>query len=905
MSIMNYNEILKFKGTWRNYQARVLENADRYMSDGKIHIVAAPGSGKTILGIELIRRMGGKALILAPSITIREQWVARIEEAFLCDGVQGEEYLSQNLKQPKAITVATYQALHSAMTRFQGTQENVEAESSTGTDECLSETVTEEVDYSGFDLVGTMKEAGIEVLCLDECHHLRSEWWKALEEFKKQEDNLKIIALTATPPYDSTPAMWTRYMNMCGEIDEEITIPELVKEGSLCPHQDYVYFNYPTKEEEQEVRRFEERSKAMTEKLMQDSHFLAYVRSHKGLSGQLSDDRLLDNPAYLASLLIYLQSKNVTFPSRLQRLLGAKKLPSMNVQWMERLLQGFLYDDVDSYLCEKTYREWLIADLKSCGLIEKKKVVLTKNAAVEKMLTNSLGKCNSIRDIVFHEHETSGQNLRLLVLTDYIRKEYEKAIGNTEYDVNSLGVLPFFEMLRRENEKKNKQIRFGVLCGTIVIIPAEAKEALEQEIGTSGKVTFGRIGNLSETDYLKVTAVGNAHFLTGAVTNVFSKGYMQVLIGTKSLLGEGWDSPCINSLILASFVGSFMLSNQMRGRAIRIFKEQPGKTSNIWHLVCLRPWNEVLKTDDNQISEDYSMLKRRMEHFLGLHYTEDTIENGMNRLSIIKAPFNEININKINKQMLRMSGQRDMLKERWNRALAIYDKMDIVDETEVKDKFVTSVVFWDAILTTILSVILCLIGTSGAVFVAIVSQNGVLAGICCFLILVGLTGVVLRFPKVFMLWSPLKRLKAFGNGIRKALEEQQLLEEIHCKVVAESPGPDNHIIYLSGGSGRDKALFAQCVNEFFDEIDNQRYILVKSKGHKGMNGFYAIPNCFSKKKEDAERFAKTMHPYIGNYNCVYTRNEKGREFLLEGRMKALANREERYISHKKVKGALE
>ncbi len=905
MRSMNYNGILKFKGTWRSYQARVLENADRYMSDGKIHIVAAPGSGKTTLGIELIRRMGGKALILAPSITIREQWVARIEEAFLCDGVQGEDYLSQNLKQPKAITVATYQALHSAMTRFQETQENVETESGMGTDECLSETETEEVDYSGFDLVGAMKEAGIEVLCLDECHHLRSEWWKALEEFKKQVDNLKIIALTATPPYDSTPAMWTRYMNMCGEIDEEITIPELVKEGSLCPHQDYVYFNYPTKEEEQKVRRFEDRSKAMTEKLMQDSHFFAYVRSYKGLSGQLSDDRLLDNPAYLSALLIYLQSKNVTIPFRLQRLLGTHKLPSMNVQWMERLLQGFLYDDVDSYLCEKTYREWLIADLKSCGLIEKKKVVLTKSAAVEKMLTNSLGKCNSIRDIVFHEHESSGQNLRLLVLTDYIRKEYEKAIGNTEYDVNALGVLPFFEMLRRENEKKNKQIRFGVLCGTIVIIPAEAKEALEQEIGTSGKVIFDRIGNLSETDYLKVAAVGNAHFLTGAVTNVFSKGYMQVLIGTKSLLGEGWDSPCINSLILASFVGSFMLSNQMRGRAIRVFKEQPDKTSNIWHLVCLRPWSEVLKTDDNQISEDYSMLKRRMEHFLGLHYTENTIENGMTRLSIIKAPFNETNINKINKQMLRMSGQRDMLKERWDRALAIYDKMDIVDETEVKDKFVTSVVFWDAILTTILSVILCLIGTSGAALVAIASQNEVLAGICYFPIVVGLAGVMLRFPKVFMLWSPLKRLRAFGNGIRKALEEQQLLEEIHCKVVAESAGPDKHIIYLSGGSGRDKALFAQCVNEFFDEIDNQRYILVKSKGYKGMNGFYAIPNCFSQKKEDAERFTKTMHPYIGNYNCVYTRNEKGRELLLEGRIKALANREERYISHKKVKGALE
>ena len=68
---MNYEGILEFKGTWRNYQARVLEHADRYMADGKIHIVAAPGSGKTTLGIELIRRMNGKALILAPSITIR------------------------------------------------------------------------------------------------------------------------------------------------------------------------------------------------------------------------------------------------------------------------------------------------------------------------------------------------------------------------------------------------------------------------------------------------------------------------------------------------------------------------------------------------------------------------------------------------------------------------------------------------------------------------------------------------------------------------------------------------------------------------------------------------------------------------------------------------------------------
>lgn len=892
---MNYEGVLKFKGTWRSYQARVLENVGRYLADGKIHIVAAPGSGKTTLGIELIRRMNGNVLILAPSITIREQWVARIKEAFLCDGCKGEDYLSQDLKNPKAITVATYQALHSAMTRFQGTEKDGEEDAAT----------TVEVDYAGFDLVGTMQKADIKILCLDECHHLRSEWWKALEEFKSKFNNIKTISLTATPPYDSTPAMWTRYMNMCGEIDEEITIPELVKEGSLCPHQDYVYFNYPTKAEEQEVHKFMERSQAMMQTLMRDDQLLSYIRMHRGLSGQSSDDLLLDDPAYLSSILIYLQSRNVPFPSRLQRLLGAKHLPNMSTEWMECLLQGFLYDDADSYMCDKTYREMLTDQLKAQGLIEKRKVVMTKSAAIEKLLTNSLGKCNSIRDIVFHEYQTTGDALRLLVLTDYIRKEYEKSLGNEESDVNALGVLPFFEMLRRENAKKGGHVRFGVLCGTIVIIPAEARKALEREVADCGKVTFSKVGNLEKSDYLKVTAVGDAHFLTGAVTNIFAQGAMQVLIGTKSLLGEGWDSPCINSLVLASFVGSFMLSNQMRGRAIRVWREEPDKTSNIWHLVCLKPWNEVQKNPEDGISEDYTLLERRMEHFLGLHYTEDTIENGMDRLPIVKPPFNKMNVDSINKKMLAMSGQRASLKERWDRSLAVYDKMDVVDEDEVADKFVTSVVFWDAIRTMILAGIAMLAGVILAAGIAKATKSPMLSAIGLVLIVCGIAAGMIRFPKAFMLGSPLRRLKVFGNGIRKALELQNLMEEPHSKVVTENAGPDIHTVYLSGGSGRDKALFAQCINEFFAAIDNQRYLLVKAKGHRGLDGFYAVPECFAKRKEDAQNFAQCMKPYIGNYELVYTRNESGRALLLEGRVRALANREERCISRKKVKGALE
>lgn len=863
--MFNYQGILQFKGKWRDYQARVLQNAGKYLSDGRIHIVAAPGSGKTTLGIELIRRLNEKALVLTPSITIREQWGARIAEAFLCEGINPDDYLSQSLKEPKAITVATYQSLHSAMTRGKDTGE-VSADGENDTDDtgnaasisaAGANSTGKTEDYKEFDLVATMKVAGIGVLCLDECHHLRSEWWKALEDFKNQLGNLRIIALTATPPYDSTPAMWNRYMNMCGEIDEEITIPELVKEGSLCPHQDYVYFNYPTKEEEQEVKSFEERSRAMVAELKQDTQLW-------------------------------------------QTMLGNPVAPAMTVDAMEQLLQEFLYDDTDAYPCEKEYRESVIDRLKSQGLIDKKKVMLAANPAVEKMLTTSLGKCNSIRDIVFHEYAATGKELRLLVLTDYIRKEHEKNIGDPQKDVTALGVLPFFEMLRRENEAQKKDIRLGVLCGTIVIIPAEAREALEQEIADTGKVNFAPVGNFGENDYIKVTAVGDAHFLTGAVTNIFTKGYMQVLIGTKSLLGEGWDSPCINSLILASFVGSFMLSNQMRGRAIRVFKDVPDKTSNIWHLVCLRPWNEAQA--DNEISEDFSLLSRRMEHFLGLHYTEDVIESGISRLSIIQSPFDEEHVRSMNQQMLALSGQRQTLKERWQRALTITKKMQIADETQVDASVVPTTVYDQekkeekkaAAVTLAAAVATGLVWSLPAVFPL---AFGVSA-------LAFLGKTLAKRRKAKAMGTAVKRLNAFGDGIAKAMKEQHLLEDGRASVAAEENGPDEQTVYLVGGSSRDRALFAQCVSEFFGPINQQRYLLVKPKKHDGADGIYAVPEIFSKKKEDAQLFASCMEPYMGTYELMYTKNDPGKKVLMEGRMKSLSSQKNSCICKKKVKNAL-
>lgn len=765
---MNYENILQFKGTWRVYQARVLDRAEHYVRDGKIHIVAAPGSGKTTLGIELIRRLQGTALVLVPTITIREQWIARIKEAFLCDGVDADAYLSQSLKEPRAITVTTYQALHSAMTQIQDGEE----------------------DYQGFSLLQVLQDAKVDTLCLDECHHLRSEWWKSLESLKEKLSDVTTIALTATPPYDSTPVMWNRYIAMCGEIDEEITTPELVKEGSLCPHQDYVYFNYPTKQEEAEVMR--------------------YMQAHPD--------------------------------------------------------------------CEELDPE------------------------IEKHLTNSLGKIESIRQITQHEYASLHGRLHMLILTDYIRKEHEKSIGNREADVNLLGVLPLFENLRRDAQDMWSDMRLGVLCGSIIVIPAGAKDELFKTVGDAGTVTFSKLGSLPETEYVKVSAVGDSHFLIPAVTQLFADGYIQVLIGTKSLLGEGWDSPCINSLILASTVGSFMLSNQMRGRAIRTWDRELDKTSNIWHLVCLKPWYESSFGTKPETSEDYRMLTRRMEHFLGLHYTENVIENGLARLSIIQKPFTKANVANMNATMLALSKERSRLRERWNRSLTIYPKMEVVTEVKVRDKAVPRAAFHDAVAKMIFSIFLLCAAWYMAAQTGAKTGSAWLGTLAGIFTLAGLGMLSYCFPKMFMLGSPYERLKTFGRGIRKALEKQKLLDMPDSKVVTETPEAYKHVVYLQGGSGRDGALFSRCVNEFFAPVENQKYILVKHGRQRGNDRFFAVPDCFSAKKEQAEQFTECMRPYIGAYDCVYTRAGQGNVLLQEAQKAAYANQEARCSMRRKVTG---
>ena len=900
---------LSFKGQWRQYQRRVLDKAESFMDDGKIHLVAAPGSGKTTLGIEFIQRFGNPTLILVPTVTIRQQWVDRIKQAFLSDANQAEQLISQDLKRPKMITVATYQALHSAMNQVVGD----------GLIEDTDDTAQQEhFNFQDFDIRKTFEDKDLGTLCLDECHHLRNEWWKSLEIFRKSFPKIKMISLTATPPYEGEPALWERYISMCGEIDEEITVPELVKEGTLCPHQDYVYFAFPTKEERTQLDQFEKQKLNFLTKLSTDINFSNTIQSSPALSNQISDDDLLANPKYLSAILIFLWSKELPFPQRFQELLAAKALPTFTLEWFETLLNGIIFQVPNWFgFTEEAFIQ-LKSDLKANGLIERNQVKLIRNKKQDVLLNQSLGKLNAVRDIFKAEYQALGSNLRQLVLTDFIRKDFQVHLGDKNAQFTQLGVLSYFESIRREMIEQTWTVPVAVLTGSLVIIPTSAKEHLERLIPNS-RLSYDVIGQLSQEDYLKVSISGSYHDLVTALTQLFQDGYIKVIIGTKSLLGEGWDAPCVNSLILASFVGSFMLSNQMRGRAIRVWPDNPNKTSNIWHLVSInlspRRWFEIQNAEEKYdetlelrlygLSPDLDLLDRRMTQFLGLHYQEPTIESGIDRLDLNQLTFSQKGLEKLNQNAITLSQKRQELKDRWQEALPLNEEMEVANEVEVDKQFLPLAYLndWKKALLLFQALVVSFNIYDASKYVI----GGSLSNFNLTILLLAVIALAIVWGRYAIYKSPYKRLEVFGEAIHQALLDAGQIEtkESAPRVVRDSKQALYNAIYLKGASMKEKEIFAQAITEFFAPIENQRYILKASRKVVDQTEYFAVPSMFERRKDDATAFLERIQKSVGKYDLIYTRSAQGRPILLEARIKALGNKQERTITRKKVMSSLE
>lgn len=848
-----------FKGVFRDYQQRVLDNANKYLKDGKINIVAAPGSGKTVLGLELIRRLGVPCIILSPTVAIREQWGDRFKELFLDDPKDCSSIFSNDLHNVRVLNSVTYQALYTAIAKVPPVD-------------------NEDFDCSDIDIFTTMRDHGIKTLCLDEAHHLKNEWQKALEKFISALDkDVKIISLTATPPYDSDGSEWSRYMTVCGDIDEEIFVPELVGQNTLCPHQDYIYFNYPTEKEISSLKNHKERAILAIDSLGKLDLFSFVCQK---LNAEKDYELLFSNLQQYIALLTLLRHYGFAVNKKLIKELTVNRgLPPFRIKYAETAIQFLLDGDIIT----DDQKEEIIFILKDKSVYEKRKVTFELNESLKRALISSVGKLESIKNIAEHEVSSMGEKLRMLVLTDYIKRENLSKIATAE-EFNSVNVVSIFETLRRANLNVN----IGVLSGTLVILP--------KIIDLTG-IKCKNI-DIPDTDYCTVEFAGSTHRSVDFVGELFEKGKIQILVGTKSLLGEGWDSPCINSLVLASFVGSFVLSNQMRGRAIRIDKNDSNKTSNIWHLVTVEPeylFNDnivenlfaYIVEDYNKIhSYDYDILKRRFDSFMGPNYSTGVIESGIERITLIEPPFNNKGINRINDEMLKKAARRDDVKNKWSAGVAD-GRFTVNVETEIpKDARVPVFTFWNLALNTIMAVTEALLLNQLVRFALLrniplaLLMLVIMAGICV-LLCYGIKRIILHI-------NPANSMKTLGNAVYKTLLKCELISP-SAKVETNSHKDMLYVsLHLRNASIHDQNIFNTAMAEMLSPIENPRYILISKNIFKkyNYNLSFACPSIIGKKREYVEVLAEQLKATTGNFEPVYVHKENGRKLILKCRKRS-------------------
>jgi superfamily II DNA or RNA helicase len=816
----SFPESVRFRHAWRPYQARVLAELDAHFQDHHFHLVAAPGSGKTVVGLEALRRVGKPALVFAPTVAIRDQWIRRFLDSFWNEA-DPPDWLSTDPAHPRLLTIATYQSL----THF-------EKNAGIGA------------------LVKTLEAAGVRTLVFDEAHHLRNQWWKSLRQIETGLKSPFVIALTATPPYDVTQIEWNRYASICGVVDEEISAPELVKAKNLCPHQDFIYFCEPTAQERLELQKFDRSISVVLTEVALNEAFIEAVQRHPVLEDPASHiDELLGDSDYYLSLAVFLKHSRGVAPAALLEVMGLEddSLPPFNLGWAEVLFSGVLFSDRESFSQHDDALKQLNRELNACGAIERRTVLLRNSAHNNRLLRSSASKLQSVADIVELESRTMDWRLRMLVLTDYIREEDFPGSDGVEEKFTKIGVVPIFEYLRK---LRLPNVQLGVMTGRLVIIPSSATAALgtaAQSLGINAS-EFELQPLWHDPGYTRLEFVsGEGGPILELGTRLFTEGHINVLVGTAALLGEGWDAPAVNSLVMATVIGSYVSSNQIRGRAIRVDPKDEFKTATLWHLACIQSGegNEELRLSDEQEHEretsDWTLLERRFRAFVGLRHDEAAIENGIERLGI-RTPVLGSAIASLNARACREACKRDQMAESWQRAIF---------NPEATHSRVMHEVFVPSLRIPSHPVLRHWLRGSGGWF------RGLRA------------------------WWLERKVSLISRALLDEFKGIELIGSVAPGVIVTT-GAENIRVRLVGVGCREESLFVSALREVFDPLQSPRYLLVTKDEE------FAVPHVFAERKERAESFARRWRRLVGNARLVFAQTADGKLCLLRAKKRYLA-----------------
>ncbi len=864
---------LKFRHTWRSEQQRVIRHILTYLDDKRLHLVAAPGAGKTLIGLEVFNQLQLKSLIISPTRLIRDQWLQRLE--FFLPQDQKPSWCGTNLHTNQLLTSTTYQALFSLDQSIIEGKVDVDNNDAGIDDQRLYQCISE-----------WFAQHEIGLLILDEAHHLKAAWQKVLMKFINNSPQLIVVSLTATPPYDANATQWSRYQQLCGPVDELISIPELVKSGSLCPHQDYIWMVKADQKLIDSLNNDEKSTTDFLHGLMNNDELIYLLSLHQWLyDDELDTKALLSHFDECFALLALHQSQNWPLPDKLLSIVevAVDDLEPMNIFYWQVLLQSF----VDGHHYPKApaidaFVETLTRLLRTKGFLVNRRVNFDKHDRKIKALGKSSHRIKACCDITQLEYQLRQDWMRLVILSDFIRDEaLQLSLDGLQV---SSGAYPIFHFLIHHLEVSVRP-KVVLLTGRLIIVHHDVLASIADLLGDNELMTE----DYSEQQDFVILKNSSAE-LAPILTQLHQTGEVLVIIGTRSLLGEGWDAPHVNGLIMATQTGAYVTTNQLRGRAIRTDANDELKTASIWHLVAVTEHNK----HDHSIVDG---LNRRFGTFAGLHAKHLRIESGIERLELLtESTDRSVSVEDNNAEMKkRLEDDLFNLQARWQNALGDADHQRLqtgLHITEIEEKSTDTLSRYLFTMDNhyqqkVLRVHRMLAGTV-VVWLLLVAVIGGLGATAICVTLCGLLLFVKQniINQAGIQVKPEYYAEKYAQIVLSSLHSLKLLQNTTVdaqQLSIHHTQQGDYRCVLSGVNRKDSDVFLNALRQMIEPIRRPRYIIVLNDK---VSGVFAVPHVFGVNKKSAQVFFTHWQAHLPSHKkarLLSTASEQGRLLLLKAK----------------------
>ncbi|MEA2127019.1 MAG: hypothetical protein QOI80_3801 [Solirubrobacteraceae bacterium] len=579
----------------RRYQQLALEafEADRAAGRRHTYVVAPPGSGKTIMGLEMARRLGAPAVVLCPTAAIQGQWAARAAEVELT--ALTYQALCRTDDPDGTLRAAAEARLGPAASSRRRTEEVARAVAALKVEIARGGDARALLSATAIERVDALRDGGLRTVILDECHHVVSLWGYLVRAVLTElGDDVHVIGLTATAPDDMTADEAALYEALLGPVDFQTPTPAVVREGFLAPFQELALFTTPLDSELEWLAARHERFRELLDGLLEvegELSFPVWVSNRMRYRGDGDaeipfGELLRRQPALARAGLRYLASAGLPLPPGAPRGEGFREPPSID-DWIAllsdyaiRCLRG-----LDPPTPEAEARtDALAVGLADLGFALTRTGIRPGRTDIDRVLVNSSAKPILACDALAVEHESRGDALRAVVLCDS-----ERPPKQPEGSALTLG---------------------GGGRGLLETIAADIRLAPLRPVLVTGADPREEVRNATE---------------------MLRDGRTQCLIATRALLGEGWDAPYVNVLIDATSVAASISTRQMRGRTLRLDPGDPEKVASNWDLVCVAPGLE-------RGVADYERFVRRHAH-LHAPCEDGSIEAGVSHVHPELSPF--------------------------------------------------------------------------------------------------------------------------------------------------------------------------------------------------------------------------------------------------------------------------